>query len=157
MIFNLILMIDGWSVFHEIVPRRMSLDLTDDKSTLVQVMTWCRQATNHYPSQCWPRSLSSYGVTRPQWVKNAIGNSVIWIVIPVIHKPWRHFTWRVLYMYLCTSFCHEGLYLSLSYTTMAIENTHKISSGPIFQSIIRGRTPIHPSIGHYVGKMTWAF
>ena len=24
---------------------------------------WC-----HYLSQCWPRSLSSYGVTRPQWV-----------------------------------------------------------------------------------------
>ena len=47
----------------------MSLDLTDDKSTLVQVMAWCRQATCHYLSQCWPRSLSPYGVTRPQWVK----------------------------------------------------------------------------------------
>ena len=47
----------------------MLLDLTDDKSTLVQVMAWCRQATSHYLSQCWPRSLSPYGVTRPQWVK----------------------------------------------------------------------------------------
>ena len=47
----------------------MSLDLTDDKSTLVQVMAWCRQATSHYLSQCWPRSLSPYGVTRPQWIK----------------------------------------------------------------------------------------
>ena len=37
-----------------------------DKSTLVQVMAWCRQATSHYLSQCWPRSLSPYGVTRPQ-------------------------------------------------------------------------------------------
>ena len=26
----------------------MSMDLTDDKSTLVQVMAWCRQATSHY-------------------------------------------------------------------------------------------------------------
>ena len=43
--------------------------LTDDKSTLVQVMAWCRQATSHYLSQCWPESLSTYGVTRPQWVK----------------------------------------------------------------------------------------
>ena len=41
----------------------------DDQSTLVQVMAWCRQATSHYLNQCWPRSLSSYGVTRPQWVK----------------------------------------------------------------------------------------
>ena len=47
----------------------MSLDLTDDQSTLVQVMAWCSQATSHYLSQCWPRSLSPYGVTRPQWVK----------------------------------------------------------------------------------------
>ena len=41
----------------------------DDKSTLVGVMAWCRQATSHYLSQCWPRSLSPYGITRPQWVK----------------------------------------------------------------------------------------
>ena len=46
----------------------MSLDLTDDKSTLVQVMAWCRQATSHYLSQCWPRPLSPYGITRPWWV-----------------------------------------------------------------------------------------
>ena len=44
----------------------MPLHLTDDKSTLVQVMAWCRQATSHYLSQCWPRSVSPNGVTRPQ-------------------------------------------------------------------------------------------
>ena len=44
------------------------LDFADDQSTLVQVMAWCRQATSHYLSQCWPRSLLPYGVTRPQWV-----------------------------------------------------------------------------------------
>ena len=41
---------------------------TDDKSTLVQIMAWCHQATSHYLSQCWPRSLLPYGVTRLQWV-----------------------------------------------------------------------------------------
>ena len=25
--------------------------------------------SGHYLSQCWPRSMSPYGVTRPQWVK----------------------------------------------------------------------------------------
>ena len=49
----------------------MSLDLTKDKSTLVQVMAWCRQATSHYLSQCWPRSLSPYGLTRPQWANSS--------------------------------------------------------------------------------------
>ena len=33
-----------------------------------QVVAWCRQATSHYLSQCWPSSTSPYGVTRPQWV-----------------------------------------------------------------------------------------
>ena len=42
----------------------------DDKSTLVQVMAWGRQATSHYLSQCWPRYLSPYGITRPQWVNS---------------------------------------------------------------------------------------
>ena len=32
----------------------LSLDLTDDKSTLVQVLAWCHQATIHYPSQVVP-------------------------------------------------------------------------------------------------------
>ena len=61
-------MIDSWDISCELALRWMSLDLTDDKSTLVQVMAWCCQATSHYLSQCWPRSLSPYGVTRPQWV-----------------------------------------------------------------------------------------
>ena len=27
-----------------------------------------RQAMSHFMSRCWPRSMSSYGVTRPQWI-----------------------------------------------------------------------------------------
>ena len=64
-------MIDGWGISCDIALRWMSLDLTDDESILVQVMAWCRQATSHYLSQCWPRYLSPYGVTRPQWVNHA--------------------------------------------------------------------------------------
>ena len=68
-IFKLISVTDGWGISGKIALRWMPLDLTDDKSTLVQVMAWCRQATSHYLSQCWPRFMSPYGVTRPQWVK----------------------------------------------------------------------------------------
>ena len=67
-IFQLILLIDGWSISCKIVLKWMPMDLTDGKSTLVQVMAWCRQATSHYLSECWPRSLSPYGFTRPQCV-----------------------------------------------------------------------------------------
>ena len=34
-------------VSNEIALRWMPLDLTDDKSTLVQVLAWCHQATSH--------------------------------------------------------------------------------------------------------------
>ena len=46
----------------------MPQDLTDDSSTLLQVMAWCRQAASHYLNQCWPWSLSPYCITRPRWV-----------------------------------------------------------------------------------------
>ena len=46
----------------------MSQNTFDDKSTLVQVMTWCHQAASYYLTQCSPRSMSPYSVTRPQWV-----------------------------------------------------------------------------------------
>ena len=67
-IFKQIFVIDGWGISCEIALIWMSLDFTDDQSTLVQVMAWCRQATSHYLSQCWPRSLSPNGVTKAQWV-----------------------------------------------------------------------------------------
>ena len=68
-IFKQIKVIDGWSISSEIALIRMSLDFADDQSTLVQIMALCRQATSHYLSQCWSRSLSPYGVTSPKWVK----------------------------------------------------------------------------------------
>ena len=70
LIFQTISVIDGWVISCELALRWMSLDLTDDKSTLVQIMAWCRHATSHYLSQCWPRSMSPYDVTRPQWVNS---------------------------------------------------------------------------------------
>ena len=66
--FKFISKINILSIFCEIAIRRMPQHLTGDKSTLVEVMAWCRQATSHYLSQCWSRSLTPYDVTRPQWV-----------------------------------------------------------------------------------------
>ena len=61
-------MIDGWGISCKITLRWMPLDLTDDKSTLVQVMAWCLTAPSRYLSQCWLRYMPSYSITRPQWV-----------------------------------------------------------------------------------------
>ena len=40
----------------------------NDKWILVQVLAWCHQAVSHHPSQCRPRSMSPYGVTRLLWL-----------------------------------------------------------------------------------------
>ena len=94
-------MIGGWGIFCEIALRWMPLDLTDDKSTLVQVMAWCRQATSHYLSQCWPRSLwvinssiasyefhSDYVSREPQWWGVRTGSQ--WWYVPSFHPFTRH-------------------------------------------------------------------
>ena len=67
-IFKLLLVTDGCDISSKITLRWTSLDLSDDKSALDQVMAWCRQATIHYLNQCWRRSLPPYGIYRPQWV-----------------------------------------------------------------------------------------
>ena len=71
-IFEQVLVLDIWGISCEIAQLWKSLHFTYDQSTLVQVMAWCRQATSHYLSQCWHRSLSPYGVTRPEWVSGTI-------------------------------------------------------------------------------------
>ena len=66
-IFKLALLIGTFRASLEKVLRWMIENLTNDKSTFVHVMAWCCQATSHYLSQYWPRSMSPYGIIRPQW------------------------------------------------------------------------------------------
>ena len=68
-IFNLVLLIGIFTSSYDNTLRWMSWDLAEDRSTSVQAMAWCRQATSHYLSQYWPRYVSPYGITRAQWVK----------------------------------------------------------------------------------------
>ena len=101
-IFKLILVVNGWGICCETVLIWMSLDHIYDKSTLVQVMAWCRQATCHYLSQCWPRSMSPNGITRPQWVNQ---RSMLDLVTSLI-------TWANVEPDLCcpmTSLGYNGL------------------------------------------------
>ena len=67
-IFKLIIQNSSLGSHCEIALRWMPQNLPNEKSALVQVMAWCHQAASHYLSQCWLRSISPYGVTKPQWV-----------------------------------------------------------------------------------------
>ena len=49
------------------------------------VMAWCHQATSHYLSQCWPRSMSPNGITRPHWV-NIITFWCCMKILPITHS-----------------------------------------------------------------------
>ena len=77
-------------IFYDNDLRWMPQNLTDDKSTLVQVMAWCSQVASHYLNQCWPRSATPYGVTRPQCVKVTLKWKGRQVNCPAHH--WRH--WR---------------------------------------------------------------
>ena len=72
-IFRLVLLIRIFRSFLDNALRWMPHVLTDNKSTLVQVMAWRRLAISYYLSQCWSRSMSSYVDTRPKWVTLASG------------------------------------------------------------------------------------
>ena len=74
-IFNLVLLIGIFRSSHDNALGWMLQYHTDDKSTLVQVMAWCYQATSHYLSQCWLSPFSLDGVARPQWVKSPLSDS----------------------------------------------------------------------------------
>ena len=85
----------------KIALRWSSLDLTNDKSTLVQVIAWCRQVTSHYLNQCWLRSMMSYGVTRPQ--VNPLHAEFFWqnvtIYLNLYHSPiLKHHWWQNILM-----------------------------------------------------------
>ena len=88
-IFNLVLLIGIFRSFHDNALRWMPPDLIDDKSTLVRVMAWCRQATSHYLNQCWPRSPTPYGITRPQWVNDLSYCPIIqWLGVWFFSSEW---------------------------------------------------------------------
>ena len=78
------LWIQFMSTSCEIALRWMPQDIFDDKSTLIQDMTWCCQATSHYLSQSSSRSVSPYAITRPEWVNIIV---VQWLLFWYVQQP----------------------------------------------------------------------
>ena len=85
-----------WSTCSEIALSWMLHNLTKEKSTLLQVMAWCRQATSHYLNQCWPRSMSPYGVTRPRPVEEIASVIAHFSPVPELIHMAVH-----IYIYIC--------------------------------------------------------
>ena len=54
------------------------------------IMALCRKATSQHLSQCWPRPMSPYGVTRPQWVKPYPKNKILQIFTDITNVIFIH-------------------------------------------------------------------
>ena len=50
----------------------MLQDLTDNKSTLNQVIAGCHRAINHSLTKCWPRYMTPYGAIMLRWVQTIL-------------------------------------------------------------------------------------
>ena len=75
--FNFQVYYTNWDTHGEIALGWMPQNLTNEKSTLVEVMAFCHQAASHYLGQFWSRSMLPYDFTGPLWVsrkKNGPGN-----------------------------------------------------------------------------------
>ena len=77
-------------------------------------MAWCHKATTHHRSKWWPRFMSPYGVTRPQWLKlthNAVClycSFFIWYVMYIcIYSGvmWLKCQCQILYVARIMRFC----------------------------------------------------
>ena len=62
---------NGWNPFWWFMCCAILVNLSQVNATELhgtEHPSRCHKATSRYLSKCWPRSLSPYGVTRPQWV-----------------------------------------------------------------------------------------
>ena len=79
-------------------------------------MTWCHQATSHYAKHCWPRYMTSYVVTRPQWVE-------LYCHLIVIRHAKMNNNYLVSTVQKNSIIFHNGISLCL----MRLETTMRIS------------------------------
>ena len=62
------------------------------KSTLLQVMVLCCQATRHCLSQSWPRCMPPYSGTRPQWAEflHVLVANLMSLIASLVTTSWMH-------------------------------------------------------------------
>ena len=83
--------------------RLLSMDLADDQSTPVQVITWYRQATSHHLNQYWPSFMRPYGVTMPQCVNEVNDSHKHKTVLAALHVDIRREVARNCYTIMLTN------------------------------------------------------
>ena len=117
-----------------------------DKSTLVQVMAWCCEATSYYLSQYWPRSVSPYNISRPYWVN--LSNQ------PPTH-PYLLLQWESAGGLLCS----EGVVTPCQLLTQLIDTlcqvTHLACNAQKYHITLE-HSCVHPSDLHHHQGYQWS-
>ena len=89
------------STFRGIALKLMPQYTSDGKSTLVQIMAWCCQATSL--NQCQPRSVSQYTFTGPQaatvWSQNWQHNTNFAAPYSLKSQTWLWSSWLLWLIY----------------------------------------------------------
>ena len=80
---------------YDVIFKWMPQNLVEGKSTLVQVMAWCHQATSHYLNQFWPRSMS------PSWPHDELTNPYLGEMLGELN--WASNSWSTVDT--CTTSC----------------------------------------------------
>ena len=74
---------------------RIVPDPTDNKSTVVQVMAWCRQATSHYLNHSWPSSMMPMASPGCNELRLLVGLDLFndeWVKGCILCVTWRKLT-----------------------------------------------------------------
>ena len=83
-IFKFITQNSSFSTHCKNALRRMPQNLTNKKSTLVQVMALVPSGNKPFPSQSWPRYLlSAFGITRPDRVNVAVALAAVLALLEI--------------------------------------------------------------------------
>ena len=94
----------------------MARDPTDHKSTLVQIMAGCCQATSNCRNQ-WLRSFTPYGIIRPQWVKSIF-------VLNTYNNM------NCVYIYICLVWVEFFCWCSISTLVVAVMYKYRVILDP---------------------------
>ena len=89
------------AIFCLITIRWIPVSLTVDKSTLVQVMARCCQATSHYLNRWWLSYLTPSDIIRGQWVNSDYTNNDCSIENTVVISLIS--CWSVFFFLICIS------------------------------------------------------
>ena len=84
--------------FHLYVLKWIPWNLTDDESTLVQVMTWCSQTPSHYLNQCWLTKITDELYVTPGYVELRVCSLDIFVAESILREQHHQLALQFVYV-----------------------------------------------------------